>query len=395
MPKVLRIINRFNLGGPTYNAAYLTKYLHPEYETLLIGGENEPHEDSSKFILEELGVEGTTIGDMGRRLDPVSDRRAYKRIRELMRDYKPDIVHTHASKAGALGRTVARELRIPGIVHTFHGHVFHSYFGRFKSHLFRKVERKLAGWSHRIIAISEKQKEELVDVHGICPPEKVEVIPLGFDLDRFTRNTGSKRRAFRERFLLDDEAVAIGIIGRLVPVKDHAFFLKAIKDLVSRSDQPIRVFIIGDGEERESLENMVKELGLDSVDWEKDQRKATVTFTSWLRDIEVVNAGLDIVALTSRNEGTPVSLIEAQAGEKPVVTTRVGGVEDIISDGESGFLVDHGAVEAFADRLGELARDRHKREIMGSKGRRMVKKKFSVDRLITDTKDLYERILKS
>ena len=197
MKKILRIINRFNLGGPTYNAAYLTKYLESEYETLLIGGNHEKSEKSSMHILEDLGIKPIIIPEMQRSINPLLDRIALKKIKEIIEDFKPDIIHTHAAKAGALGRKAAYNAGIKQIYHTFHGHIFHSYFGKIKTNIYKKIERDLAKKTTKIIAISPIQKEELSKVHKICKPEKIEVIPLGFDLSKFYKNKEAKREKFR------------------------------------------------------------------------------------------------------------------------------------------------------------------------------------------------------
>ena len=192
MPKILRIINRFNLGGITYNVSYLSKYLSPEFETLLIGGDKEPGEDSSLFIPEQLGLTPLLIPEMKRAISWKDDRAAYVHIKKLIREFKPDIVHTHASKAGAIGRLAASHEKVPVIVHTFHGHVFHSYFGNLKTNFYKGIERYLAKKSSAIIAISDKQKKELTEVYKIAPPDKTHVIHLGFDLDKFRENQPEK-----------------------------------------------------------------------------------------------------------------------------------------------------------------------------------------------------------
>ena len=186
--KVLRIINRFNIGGPTYNATFLTKFLSDDFETLLIGGLPEENEANSLHILEKYGVEPILLPEMKREPNLKSDRIALKKIKTIIREFKPDIVHTHASKAGALGRRAAVSCNVPIIVHTFHGHIFHSYFGKIKTALFKNIERYLARKSTGIIAISEIQKKELCEIHKIAPKGKTTVIPLGFDLDIFQEN---------------------------------------------------------------------------------------------------------------------------------------------------------------------------------------------------------------
>ena len=235
MKKILRIINRFNLGGPTYNAAYLTKYLEPDYETLLIGGQHDESEKSSMHILDNLGLKPIIIPEMQRSLNPYKDQIAFKKIQNIIKEFKPDIVHTHAAKAGALGRRAAYKMGVKQIYHTFHGHVFHSYFGNFKTRIFKEIEKNLAKKSTKIIAISEIQKRELSKIHRICPENKIEVIPLGFDLERFNTDKDSKRKEFRKKWNLKENEIAIGIIGRLVPIKNHKFFIDAIQEVLKKS----------------------------------------------------------------------------------------------------------------------------------------------------------------
>jgi len=195
MPRILRIINRLNLGGPTYNAAYLSRYLADDYETMLVAGLKDDSEASSEHIVQDLGIEPVYIKNMYRSINPFKDSEAYSQIKKIIKEFKPDIVHTHAAKAGALGRMAAADSNVKAVVHTFHGHVFHSYFNPVKTKLFLQIERYLASKSHKIIAISEKQKEELGETYKVCKKEKIEVIPLGFNLDRFTEAQEEKREA--------------------------------------------------------------------------------------------------------------------------------------------------------------------------------------------------------
>ncbi|MCB0819174.1 MAG: glycosyltransferase [Bacteroidetes bacterium] len=394
MPRVLRIINRFNLGGPTYNAAYLSRYMPPEFETLLVGGEKDDTEDSSEFIVKNLGLNPVIIPEMKREIDLKNDYEAYRKMVNIIRDFKPDIVHTHASKAGTIGRLAAANMNVPAIVHTFHGHVFHSYFGKMKTVMYKNIERNLARRSSTIIAISEKQKTELCLVHRICKPDKIKVIPLGFDLSRFNENKDEKRKVFRDRYKLTDDEIAIGIIGRIVPVKNHKLFLEATKEVLQKTNQKLRFFIIGDGEDRLRVEAMATELQLDFADATISDAIKPLTFTSWIKEIDVALAGLDIVALTSLNEGTPVSLIEAQAANKPIVTTNVGGIENVVIEGVTA-LLSHSKTDAsqFAAQLLELTESVEKRYEMARVGWDHVKNKFHYTRLVRDMTELYYELL--
>jgi glycosyltransferase involved in cell wall biosynthesis len=390
MPRVLRIINRFNLGGPTYNAAYLTKYLSPDFKTLLVGGMKDESEDSSEFIVKSLGLNPIIIPEMRREINPKNDIIAYQKLKTIIKRFKPDIVHTHASKAGTLGRLAASNLGVPVILHTFHGHVFHSYFKSYTASAFKSIERNMAKRSTKIIAISDIQKYELSDIHNITAAENIEVIPLGFDLDRFQINIDTKRKEFRQKYKITDDEIAIGIVGRLVPIKNHQLFLEALKIVRQKTTKKVRAFIIGDGESRNFIEEKASSLGLE---FSCNGKIAPLTFTSWIKEVDVVYSGLDIVALTSLNEGTPVSLIEAQASNKPIVTTNTGGIENIVIPGKTALLSKNGDIEDFAEKLLQVIENDEFRSEMSDLGWDFVKEKFHYSRLTNDMKSLYYRLL--
>lgn len=391
MPRILRILNRFNLGGPTYNAAYLSKYMPSEFETLLIGGQKAESEASSLHITEDLGLDPIVIPTMLRELNPKKDYESYLKIKEIIADFKPDIVHTHASKAGALGRLAAINSDVPHLVHTFHGHVFHGYFNPVKTKMYKTVERYLAKKTDRIVTISNIQKTELGVEHRICPLDKIEVIPLGFDLDRFQVNQEENRNIFRIKYQLKEDTVAIGIIGRLVPIKNHELFLKGIQFIKKNSKIKIQAFIIGDGESRNTIEEQAKKLGL-SFD-NKANTGVDILFTSWIKKVDAALSGLDLVALTSLNEGTPVSLIEAQAAEKAIVTTNVGGIENVVLPNKSALLSEIDDENGFCENLIKLVDDSIMRMEFSKAGKDFVFSNFHYNRLVKDTSELYHKIL--
>lgn len=391
MPKILRIINRFNLGGLTYNAAYLTKYLSPSFETLLIGGKKEEDEESSLFILDKMGIKPVIIPEMRRSINPLKDKIVFTKISNIIKKFKPDIVHTHASKAGAIGRLAAIRNKVPVIVHTFHGHVFHSYFNKSKTLIFKIIERQLAARSNKIIAISNQQKYELSKIHKICPSDKIEVIPLGFELNKFQENFEQKRKNFRKKYRISDDEIAIGIIGRLVPVKNHELFLRALHYVKQNTDKKIRAFIIGDGILKNDLIKLTQDL---SLDWTENSvpypKKSFITFTSWSKNIEEIYPGLDIVALTSKNEGTPVSIIEAQASNRPVISTDVGGVRDTILENKTGIVTSQ---DKFCEKLLTLINNDQLRDKLSKNGYNFVMQKFNYLNLVEKTKILYNQLL--
>jgi glycosyltransferase involved in cell wall biosynthesis len=385
MPRILRIINRFNLGGPTYNATFLTRYLSADFETLLVGGLPEEDETDSLHIPRAYGVEPLLIPEMQRNPNFRSDRKAYKRIKEIIADFKPDIVHTHAGKAGALGRRAAYKSKVPIIVHTYHGHVFHSYFGKMKTAAIKQIERRLATYSTGIIAISEQQKYEIGTLHKICPPEKITVIPLGFDLQRFHDSAQANREAIRAQYRIADHEVAVAIVGRLAPVKNHAFFLDALDQLMAYEKLPLRVFIVGDGSERGWIAERVAELNA--------RHGQFIEMTSWIMDIAAFNAGMDVIALSSHNEGTPVSLIEAQAGGVPVLSTDVGGVRDIVVHGETGFITPSGDLVTYVEKLRILIKDSALRKRMSAKGWIHVRDAYHYTTLVKNMEGYYRRVM--
>lgn len=391
MPRVLRIINRFNIGGPTYNAANLTKFLPDEYETLLVGGMKDETEDGSEHILNELDIKPTYIKHMHRSINLVEDYKGYKEIKAIIRDFKPDIVHTHASKAGTLGRLAAYNMKVPIIVHTFHGHVFHSYFGKLKTSLYKNIERYLAKRTSKIVAISEIQKKELAELHRIGPSDKFEVVNLGFNLIKFTENKDEKRAAFRTKFKIQPDNIAIGIVGRLVHIKNHELFIRAIANLKTNGINNIRAFIIGDGELRDELSNLCKDLNID-YSWDSDT-PATIQFTSWIKDMDQAYPGMDVIALSSLNEGTPVTLIEAQASGLPIVSTNVGGIEDIVLKGKTALLSDSEDLIEFSKNLNEIVVNAELRHNMSGAGVDFALKKFNHLRLAADMAKLYESLL--
>jgi glycosyltransferase involved in cell wall biosynthesis len=384
--KILRIINRFNIGGPTYNATFLTRFMSDEFETLLIGGLPEADEQDSLHIPGAYGVEPVLISELKRKPNLRSDRQAYKKIKEIIEEFQPDIVHTHAAKAGAIGRRAALSAKVPVVVHTFHGHVFHSYFGKTKTWLYKTIERRLARKSS-IIAISELQKQELSRDHRITKVQNIKVIPLGFDLSRFAELRQTDRQTVREELGLKADEVAVAIIGRLAPVKDHAFFLDVVRQLAGNTERKFKVFIVGDGAERSQIEQETVRINA--------QFPGLITLTSWIKDIARFNSAMDLICLTSKNEGTPVSLIEAQASGVPVISTDVGGVRDIVLEEETGIVVPVGDIVAYVTQLRILIDDEKKRLKMSQNGWPFVRDRFHYERLVRDMEKYYKELLQN
>ena len=374
-PSVLRIITRLNIGGPARQAGFLTRAL-PEFgfRTALVTGVEEPSEGRI-----DPGVPATVISELCRSISPARDAVALRKLRRLLRRERPDIVHTHLAKAGMLGRLAATGREAPIRVHTFHGHVLEGYFGGATSRTLVAAERALAHRTDVLIAVSESVRDELFDL-GIGRADQWRVIPLGLELDRLLAEPPERALA-RGTLGLPETGPVIGIVGRLVPIKDHLTFLRmAVEIATERPD--VWFAVIGDGERRSEIAAAVP-----------SELAGRVVFTGWREDLPSVYAALDLVVLTSRNEGTPVALIEAGAAGRPVVATDVGGVRSVVEPGVTGSLVPAGDVAALAREALRPIEDPSLARRWGEAARERVTSRFTSDRLARDIAELYRELL--
>lgn len=384
--KVVRIIARLNIGGPAIHTVMLTSELNKRgLRDVLVCGKVSDSEGDMMYFAKENNVTPIVIPELGREVSLLKDLKSLAEIFSIIKREKPDIVHTHTAKAGTLGRIAAIFAGVPVKIHTFHGHVFDGYFSPVKARIFIFIEKILALFTDRVVTVSALVKDEMVNKLKVIKADKCVIVPLGFDLNKFTA-CESYGGVFRKELNVGRNVFLVGIIGRLVPIKNHNMFLRAAKNIVNiNKDVEIKFVIIGDGECAGQLKEEVKRLGLED----------DVIFTGWKKNLASVYADLDIVALTSLNEGTPVSIIEAMACAKPVVATDVGGVRDLVVHGENGFLVKSGDVKDFSDRLSELLADKDKRLQFGLRGRDAVRVKYSKERLVNDIESLYEECLRN
>jgi len=377
--RVLRIIARLNVGGPAIHATLLSGELDPDrYESHLVYGAEGPGEGN---YLEMQGLRLDrlhSVPALGREIEPWRDWRALGEINRIIRDVRPHVVHTHTAKAGVLGRAAAWRHRVPVIVHTFHGHVFHGYFSPAKTAAFVHLERLLARVTTRLITVSDQVRDEIL-ARGVGTPDRFEVIRLGLNLDRFAE-AESRRGELRQELGIDAGAPVVGIVARLVPIKAHHVFLAAASAIAAA--RPDAVFlIVGDGECRPELERLARDRGLSRA----------VRFLGWRADLDRVYADLDVVMLTSRNEGSPVALIEAMAAGRPVVATRAGGVEELV--GDAGQVSDVDDAPGLATQVLALLADPARRVEIGRRARSRVIPWYSHQRLLSDVDALYQRLL--
>jgi len=398
--RILRIIARLNTGGPAIHTVLLTAGLQEgRWQSRLATGLVDPGEGDMRYFAESHHVVPIIVPGLGRSVKLSGDVRAFVALFRLMWREKPDIIDTHTTKAGALGRAAGLlynllaplgRRRRARLVHTFHGHLFHGYFSAPITRMLVWGERILARFSDRIITVSEAVRDDLVHRYRICPVDKVSVVSLGFDF-AWTAQVDEWTGSLRREFAVGPSAIVVGIVGRLTDIKNHTLLFSAISRM--KRDN-IVTLVLGDGELRAELEAAVQMLDLGRE----------VVFTGWQRDPARMFADLDIVCLTSRNEGTPVALIEAMAAGRPFVATHVGGVVDLMVGepaGQSagfdvyanGILVPPDAPDALAAALTYLIDRADLRRAMGAVGQAAVLKRFGKERLLDEMETIYGRLL--
>jgi len=375
--RVLRIIARLNVGGPALHTVLLTQRLAPDrYDSRLVTGFTDATE-GDYLALRGLAVDRLVrIPTLGRELSGARDLRTLVHLVRIMRELRPQIVHTHTAKAGALGRLAAIIAGVPVRVHTFHGHVFDGYFSPAKTRAFLAIERALARRTQRILTVSGSVREELLAL-GIGRPEQITVVPLGLELEPFAR-AHEHRGELRRELGVDRATPLVGIVARLVPIKAHEVFLAAAAR-VAQSVPACRFVVVGDGERRDELVALAERSGL----------SARCHFLGWRADLARINADLDVAMITSRNEGSPVALIEAMAAGLPVVATAVGGVPDLVADGTHGHLVPLDDAAGLAAATVALLRDPARRRAFGAAGRDLVLARHGAERLVSEIDDIY------
>jgi glycosyltransferase involved in cell wall biosynthesis len=382
--RVLRVIARMNMGGPAYHVSLLSGKLDPgRYDTLLVTGRVGPGEESLQELAERYGAQLRVLDSLGPELRPGPDLRALREIAGIVRGFRPHIVHTHTAKAGFVGRLAALAVRPrPIIVHTYHGHVLEGYFGPTKNALFRNLERTAGRVSDRLIGVSRATVDDLVRLK-VAPATKFEAIPIGLELDAFARLNPEQGADFRAEIGATPQDVVATCVGRLVPIKRLEGAIAATA-IARELGAPLKLVVVGDGECRDQLEALAADR----------QVSDAVSFVGYRRDLPAIMAGTDIALLSSDNEGTPVSLIEAAAGGRPAVATRVGGVADVVAE-DAGILVPPRDPKAMGEALARLAEDASMRRRMGERAAAHVLDRFTARHLLQNIDRLYRELLAS
>jgi len=381
--RVVRVIARLNMGGPAHHVGLLNALLDAErYETLLLHGDVPPGEASLLDAVRFEGSDVRRVPGLGPRLRPHDDALALAHLIRAVRLLRPDIVHTHTAKAGVLARVAVALARGPRpvVVHTYHGHVLEGYFGPVRNGVYRACERGLAKVSDALVGVSAATVDDLVRL-GIAPRSKFRVIPIGLDLEPFLRLDPGTGAGFRREAGARPDDVLLTFVGRLAPIKRGDVLLRAFARAIALGAR-VRLAVVGDGERRAGLERLAVDLGV----------RRRVAFVGYRADMPSVAAASDIALLTSDNEGTPVSLIEAGAAGTPAVATAVGGVPDVVTE-ETGLLLPRGDFRGLGRAIADLAAEPARRAEMGQNARVHVRERYSAERLVEDVDRLYGELI--
>jgi glycosyltransferase involved in cell wall biosynthesis len=386
--RVLRVITRLNVGGPSIQAMALSDRMTQRgFETLLVHGQLDTGEGDMRYLLPS-SVAVRHLPSL-RRPPTAHEPIALAQLANLMRAFRPHIVHTHMAKAGALGRlaavlynqTTGRSVRAR-VVHTYHGHVLEGYFSPNTTRIFLAMERGLARATDRIVAISPNIRRALLEDYQIGRADQYRVVPLGFDLSEFEAIDDRARAEARTALNIEPAAHVVTTVGRLTAIKQQSLFLDVAARVAARD--PLAMFVIaGDGSLRGELEGQGRTLGIERH----------VRFLGWRRDLSTIYAASDLLLLTSRNEGTPVALIESLASGVPGISTDVGGVRDVLTSDAVGLVAADGDASALADHVSTLLGDSERRRRMGADGRAQVAARYGINRLVTDVEALYRELL--
>jgi glycosyltransferase involved in cell wall biosynthesis len=389
--RIARIITRLNVGGPALQAIEMSTRLESiGYHTLLIHGRLGRGEGDMRYLVPSPRTfEMAYVPALRRDPAPLADSAAVAQVFRLLCRFRPAIVHTHMAKAGTVGRTAAllynatagRHARAR-LVHTYHGHVLDGYFSTPTANVFTAIERALARRSDALIAVSPSVLRDLRDRHRIAGPDRFRMVPLGFDLSPFAAIGATDRGPARHELGLDANAHVAAFVGRLTSIKQPELFIDAA-DRIARVDEHARFLVVGGGELEPALRAAVADRGLTD----------RIRFLGWQRHLETVYAASDLIAVTSRNEGTPVALIESMAAGVPGVCFDVGGVSDVIASADLGALVASNDMDALVGVMRDLFDDDRRRDEIGAHARASVVARFGIDRLVNDLTGLYRELV--
>jgi glycosyltransferase involved in cell wall biosynthesis len=388
LKKILIITNRFVIGGPAFHVADLAAGLQSDFDIRIVGGEAARGEQVNLDIFTGLQHEPHIIPSLGQRFSPLRDVYAFFALKKFIKTFKPDIIHTHTSKPGLIGRLAALGAKAR-VIHTYHGTLFTGYFSSTITSLLIRTERFLARKSDAIISLSNQQAKEISQKLNLQTSAKIKVVLPGIPSERISFEPAA-RKLFRDKYQISDDCVVLGMVGRLVKIKNVELFLRGIKYLKEQNVK-VKAVLVGDGPEKNNLKSYCSTLNLSYSEFSTGRDKIDVLFLSWKKHINQLYPAFDVVCLTSISEGTPYSLMEAQMMECPVIASKVGGVEDIVVENKTALLFS--TEQEYFDALQRLACENDVRKSMSEYAGSWSKDRFSSRRMIQETKKIYLNLL--
>ncbi len=386
MSRILISTNRLIIGGPSVHLRHIVKYFSSRHKLLLVYGEASKGEQSMESEFHTFGIEMIKIKSFRRSFNPLQDIKFAGELKRIVKDFNPDIVHTHTSKPGYVGRYIAAKYNVSRIIHTYHGLIFKEYFSKLYSSMVVSFDRKLAEKTDYIISLSELQKKEIVEEYKIGDNNKVKIIPLA--ISKNNENYNDKlAKSFRLKWGINEETLLIAQVGRLADVKDNSLMIERYYGAIKGSKTKSVLFIVGDGELKQHLIELAQSLHL-KVAIGQLVKDADVVFTSWCKDLDELYSAMDLLVLTSKSEGTPFSIIEAQVSGTAVLAPAIGGIRDMIKDGETAYLYSN--IADFESKLNLLVNDKNRVVKMGECAANFAKEKYNMKNMLASYEKLYK-----
>ncbi|RLD42740.1 MAG: hypothetical protein DRI86_11150 [Bacteroidetes bacterium] len=386
MSKILMFSNRLIIGGPSVHLLSLVEHFCNDHEILLLYGAPLDDELSMEQEFRKFDIQMYQIANMKRSLNPIPDIFIMAEIKKLLKEFSPDIIHTHTYKPGIIGRYLAKRHNVKRIIHTYHGLIFDSYFSSALSKVLVHIDTYLAKSTDVIIALSEIQKQQILDKIGNSIENKIQIIPLSISQDKF-RYSKEDGLLFRNNIGVSEDRILLAMVGRVADVKNIAKTIDVFSELKKDANtNNSTLVIVGDGDQKNSLIAQARALSL-KVDLEKGDENSDIIFVSWQREIQPLYSAIDILVLSSKNEGTPLNIIEAQLMKTAILAPRVGGIPDIVVEGKTALLFDN-RQEMFA-KMHELISNRTLIGNLQQNALKFAKERFSISKMLESYNKLY------
>jgi len=386
MAKILMFSNRLIIGGPSVHLLSLVEHFSKKHSILLLYGAPLENEASMEDEFRKYNILLHKIDNLKRSKNPLLDMLSMASAGRIIKDFEPDIIHTHTYKPGIIGRVMAKRYGVKRIIHTYHGLIFDSYFSKTLSLTLAKIDKYIAKSTDVIIALSEIQKKQIIANIGEISADKVEVIPLAVSEQEYVFSE-EKGAEFRREKGIPDNKLLLGMLGRLADVKNVSLAVSIFAELKNKGKiNNAMLMIIGDGDQKPMLISQAKDSGL-NISFDIAADNTDVLFIDWQRKLIPLYSAMDILMLSSKNEGTPFNIIEAQMMQTVIIAPNVGGIPDIVQRNKTAYLYDN--KEELLSSLQNLLENEKNISDMKHNALNFAKSNFSMSRMLNSYEKLY------